>query len=418
LIPSLLIDRKYLAKLWQFNRDVTEDYRKAYDSGHYLTDSVALQELRITGGHKYLHNHFTGFINKWLQKLTSMRATWFKYIFGFRVLRSLAEAYADLYVFQKFISGVVSIGDVTFYIRQVSNFMSSLSSVGNSINNIYEGSLTIGETIELFESPEEVDGTEAFKKLTEGPTIKIENLSFSYPRSTKKVIKKLDLEIKKGEKIAIVGHNGAGKTTLIKLLLRFYKPQEGEIFINGGKLANLKINDYFRNVSVLFQDFNSYPHLSLKENISIGKPGKISLKNIKKAAKYADVSDFVEEYKDGYDQLLSEKYKAGTRPSTGQWQKIAIARFFYRNSPLVIFDEPTAAIDAKSEAKIFNKIYSFFRGKTVIIISHRFSTVRNADRIIVFSKGEIVEQGSHKELMELNGTYAEAFNIQALGYKS
>ena len=279
--------------------------------------------------------------------------------------------------------------------------------------------LTVNEMIEFFDRPEEEDGHEHFEELSDGPEIKIQDVNFSYPGSDRVVLKGLNLEIKSGEKVAIVGHNGAGKTTLIKLILRFYKPQSGEIFINNKNLNDLMIKDYYKNVSALFQEYNTYSNLTLEENITIGKQKKKHSKDeIRKAAEYADVSDFVSDYKDGYKQILSERYKGGTRPSTGQWQKIAIARFFYRNSPLVIFDEPTAAIDAKSEAKIFNKIYSFFKNKTVIIISHRFSTVRNADRIIVVSKGKIIEQGSHEELMKLKGKYAEAFKLQAEGYQN
>ncbi len=141
------------------------------------------------------------------------------------------------------------------------------------------------------------------------------------------------------------------------------------------------------------------------------------MSDIEKAAQQANVDSFIGGYKNGYNQVLSEKFKDGTRPSTGQWQKIAIARFFYRNSPIVVFDEPTASIDAVSEAEIFGKIYDFFVGRTVIIISHRFSTVRNADKIYVLDKGELVESGNHDQLMELKGKYHKAFNIQANGYK-
>jgi len=141
------------------------------------------------------------------------------------------------------------------------------------------------------------------------------------------------------------------------------------------------------------------------------------MSKIEAASNQANVNSFLGDYKNGFNQILSEGYKGGTRPSTGQWQKIAIARFFYRNTPVVVFDEPTASIDAVSEAEIFGKIYDFFKGKTVIIISHRFSTVRNADKIYVLDKGEIIESGNHKELMKIKGKYYNAFNIQAKGYK-
>jgi ATP-binding cassette subfamily B protein len=244
-------------------------------------------------------------------------------------------------------------------------------------------------------------------------------MAFHYPNATKNIFENLNLTIRSGEKLAIVGHNGAGKTTLIKLLSRLYQVNSGSILINGENINDIKVNDWYKNIGVLFQDYNVYPHLSAAENIYIGRTSKqADMEQVKTAAKHADADEFISEYGSGYEQILSERYKGGIRPSTGQWQKISLARFFYRDASLVIFDEPTAAIDAVSEYKIFNRIYNFFSNKTVIIISHRFSTVRNADRIIVMDQGKIVEEGTHNQLMELGGTYAHAFKLQAEGYQS
>ena len=230
-------------------------------------------------------------------------------------------------------------------------------------------------------------------------------------------MKDFSLSIKSGEKVAIVGENGAGKSTLVKLLARIYDPQEGEILINGKDLKEIKIDDWYKNLGVLFQDFNFYGELDAKENVYIGKSMKpMDMQKVKEAAESADADAFIEKYPEKYDTVMSERFKGGIQPSKGQKQKIAIARFFYRDAPVAIFDEPTSAIDAESEYKIFNKIYKFFDNKTVIIISHRFSTVRNADRILVLDQGKIVEQGSHKELLEMNGKYAQAFRKQAEGY--
>lgn len=261
------------------------------------------------------------------------------------------------------------------------------------------------------------DGAVEFPKLAKGPEIEVKNMSFKYPNTDKMIFNNLSLKIKSGEKVAIVGHNGAGKTTLVKLLCRIYKPTSGEIVVNGRNLTDLKIDSWYQNMGVLFQEFNTYPQLTVRENITIGNPNEpMDEVALHLAAQSADASSFIDEFPAKYDQILSEKFKGGIRPSTGQWQKLAIARFFYRNAPLVIFDEPTASIDAVSEYNIFNKIYDFFKEKTVIIISHRFSTVRNADRIIVLDHGEIIEEGTHDFLMSNNGYYAKAFNLQAKGY--
>jgi ATP-binding cassette subfamily B protein len=418
LIPSLLVDKHYLSKLWKHNRDLTEDRRKALESAGYLQDSKALHELSITGGHKFLSEHYASFIQKWATSIRRMRGAWYRFLFGFRVVRAGVEGYAAYYVFTKFIQKTISIGEVTFFVRQANSFMSNISNLANITNNLYEQSLYVSETKELFNKPDRLDGNYKFERFGQGPTIEFKKVSFTYPNAGRKVIKDLNLKIKSGEKVAIVGENGAGKTTLIKLLMRFYKAGSGEVTINGVDVNALKIDDYYKNVSVLFQDFNTYRNLTVKDNITIGKISKkFSQKDLERASKYADIEEFVNSYPNKYDQVLSEKYKGGTRPSTGQWQKIAIARFFYRDAPLVIFDEPTAAIDAVSEQNIFDKIYKSFKNKTVIIISHRFSTVRNADRIIVFDNGKIVEHGSHEELMSIRGKYYKAFQIQAKGYK-
>lgn len=417
MLPSVLVDRKFMIWIWRFDRELTEERRSAWESAYYLQNSKSLHELKITGGVIKLKKHFESFIDKWLTEIYKIRKRWAVSVFGFGIVRACAEAYADFYVFSKFLAGNITIGNLTFYIRQVSQFVNSISALANVTNSMYEASLTITEARDLFDLPELEDGNIELERWKVGPEIKIENLDFAYPNTKKQVLNNLNLDIKSGEKIAIVGHNGAGKTTLVKLLMRFYKPQAGSISINNINLAEIKIDDWYKNSSVLFQDYNSYNHLSVEDNIKIGKLSKKSEDSVIKAAKLAEVDSFVSDYKNKYKQILSEKYKGGIRPSTGQWQKIAIARFFYRNAPFIIFDEPTAAIDAVAESKIFNKIYKFFKKKTVIIISHRFSTVRNADRIIVFDKGKIVEEGSHAQLMKLDGVYANAFRLQAEGYK-
>jgi ABC-type multidrug transport system fused ATPase/permease subunit len=312
----------------------------------------------------------------------------------------------------------ISIGDVTFHLRNLSDLQDLMSEILADIAWLNEKCLYLKDAYELMNmKPDIEDGYYIFPKLKVGPEIRFENVSFKYPGSERMVLKNLNLTIKPGEKIALVGHNGAGKSTLINLICRLYKTTQGSIHLNNINIDNIQIDTWYRNVGVLFQDYNCYTHLTVRENIYIGKPDEeIDEDRIVESAKNADALKFIEEFPTGFNQTLGERFKGGVRLSTGQWQKIAIARFFYRNAPLVIFDEPTAAIDAVSEYNIFNKIYEFFTDKTVIIVSHRFSTVRNADRIIVVDNGEIAEQGSHTELMAMNGKYAKAFLLQAEGY--
>jgi ATP-binding cassette subfamily B protein len=332
-------------------------------------------------------------------------------------------------VFNRLISGLTSVGSMFFQIRMVQSTQSYLSDLTSQINNVMEFSIRIQEVYDIFQMKEaHLDGTTYLPRLSSGPEIKIENISFSYPNNEKKVLEDLSLLIKPGEKIAIVGENGSGKTTLVKLICRMYSPTKSTIKINDLPLEELRLDDWYKNLSVMFQEYNTYPQLTVKENIIIGRTkGKyaentsedVDIKEAKmqEAAENSNIMENIYQFPNGWDQLLSEKYKGGLRPSTGQWQKIAIARFFYRDTPMVIFDEPTSSIDAISEYNIFNKIYEFFRDKTVVIISHRFSTVRNADRIIVLKDGRIEEQGNHDELMGIqDGIYKTSFEIQKLGY--
>jgi ATP-binding cassette subfamily B protein len=314
---------------------------------------------------------------------------------------------------------VISIGETTFYLSSVKNFYGGISRVLSNVILLRDIVLKEKEVYEFFNlKPVIKDGEIKLERLLTPPSIEIKNITFHYPNSKRKIFKDFSLKIDSGEKVAIVGENGAGKSTLVKLLCRIYDPQEGEILINGINLKDLKLNDWYKNVGVLFQEYNFYGSFTVEENIYMGKTVKsIDKERIIESAKNADAHNFIMKYKKGYQTLMNTRFEGGIKPSTGQKQKIAIARFFYRNAPLAIFDEPTSAIDADAEYRIFNRIYNFFDNKTVVIISHRFSTVRNADRIIVIKDGVIVEQGDHKELIEKKGVYANNFRKQAEGYQ-
>jgi len=248
------------------------------------------------------------------------------------------------------------------------------------------------------------------------PKIEFKNVSFKYPGSDRFVFENINLIINSSEEIAIVGENGAGKSTLIKLLCCFYYPTSGTILIDGIDSRKVNLKSWYRHLAFLTQEFNNFNNMTLAENVTIGDPNKkIKRKNILNALENADAR-FWKKYKRGIETPMSQRY-GGEEPSWGQWQKISIARIFYRNSSVMILDEPTASIDALSESKIFDKLYSEVKNKTLIIVSHRFSTVRNAQRIIVLSKGKIAEQGSHEELLAIkNGIYAKSFKLQAKGY--
>ncbi len=417
-IPRFLVDRKYRALVWSWGYTNTEQRRKAAANSGVLSSTMSLLEISIIRAHNFLDAKFKAFYDYFNARAIKIRKNWFTANFFLEIVATSSSYFGYLYLFSKFLRKLLDTSQVFFFMRMIDMFQRSLEQSFDWLNNLFEYSIRFRELYMVFVArPAFMDGGVEFPRLKKGPRIQIQNVSFRYPNSEKQVFENLSIDIEAGEKLAIVGHNGAGKTTLVKLLCRIYKPTEGKILVDGYDLAELKIDSWYQNLGVLFQEFNTYPQLTVRENIAIGKPGDpVDETVLRLAAQSADASDFIEEFPNKYDQILSEKFKGGVRPSTGQWQKIAIARFFYRNAPLVIFDEPTASIDAVSEYNIFNRIYDFFKDKTVIIISHRFSTVRNADRIIVLDHGKVLEEGSHADLMAKDGYYARAFNLQAKGY--
>jgi len=418
-VVKFLNNGRFINKIWKLNLENTEERRSAWSSIGYLGDPVDLKEILLAGGVNLLRNKFLRFTNWYNEIYTKIRTKWAIYE-NIQVIGDAVLFTGGIFLLvQKAIIGAMSIGGITFYLRSLGSFSDQLSSLSYRISRAMDSGIRLKDALELFElyKPEK-DGNIVLKTNGEPPTIEVNNLSFTYPNTKNPVIQNLNLTFKPGEKVAIVGENGAGKTTLVKLLTRTYRPQIGEVTLNNININEFKKESLYKKFGVLFQDFNSYSNLTVSENIQIGKSSRKLKKDlIEKALIKADAMNFVKKYPKYLNQILSERYKGGIRPSGGQWQKIAIARLFYRNAPILILDEPTASIDAVSESKIFDNVYKFMKGKTVIIISHRFSTVRNADRILVLDKGKIIEEGNHEELMKKDGKYAHAFKLQAKGYK-
>ena len=413
-------DKHFIKQDFHWQVDNSENRRNARHTANMLASPNTLQEIGIVGAYKFLNRKYSKFYswyNAGILRIFQKREI---SNFLLNILDSAVGVIGYGIIFTNFLYGKITLGTLTFQMRALDTFSSSMQRMLTSITYLNELAIKMNDLVMLFEmEPAVGDGNERLPRLDTPPEIEFKNVSFKYPNSERYIFNNLNFKINSGEKVALVGHNGAGKTTIVKLIARIYQVTKGEILINGININTLSINDWHKNLGVLFQDYNFYSHLTVKENIYIGRSAKkVDDKKIIEAAKNADAYDFINEYKNKFDQVMSEKFEGGIRPSAGQQQKIAIARFFYRDAPLAIFDEPTAAVDAVSEYKIFNKIYRFFTNKTVIIISHRFSTVRNADRIIVIKKGKIVEEGSHDDLIKADGVYHSAYKLQAVGYQS
>ncbi|MDP3730951.1 MAG: ABC transporter ATP-binding protein [bacterium] len=313
-------------------------------------------------------------------------------------------------------AGIISIGAFTFFSQMLDRVSFGAQRMVNGFGRIYENNLYVGYYFDVLDLPkvikEKVPGHE-FAEIAP-PKIQFINVNFGYPDGPK-VLKNISFELKPGEHLAIVGPNGAGKTTLTKLLLRFYDPTEGQILVNDYDLRDLKLSHWYKFIGTLFQDFVKFM-LTVKDNILLGNSDTIDERKMREAARKSGAAEFIEELPKKYDQRLGRRFEEGIELSHGQWQKLALARAFYEEAPVLILDEPTSAIDAEAEAKIFDNLYKVYKDKSLILISHRFSTVKNADKIIVLQNGRITEEGNHESLMKKDGVYARMFRKQASGY--
>jgi len=421
-VSRFFIEKKYVKECFSFFIKNNEDRRISYMGSNNLIRPSLLAEVKVSNAFENLKNNFVNYFEDFNKKYFSIIKKRIGIISLFDFVGSFGYIFFYIFIVIKFIaSKAVTIGNLTFQFGILKSFFDSLDNALNSLIRISDQAVKNREVYAFFHiKPESTEYKNIKMKKLELPLdININNISFKYPGSEKYVYENLNLNIKAGEKIAIVGENGAGKTTLSKLLAGMYEVNSGNITIGKDDIKYIIPETLYRNFGILFQEYNFYAHLSVKENVTISSDKKKHKEEeIINCLKSSQAWEFVSAYKNKLDQKLSETITGGIKPSTGQKQKIAIARFFYQNAPFVIFDEPTSSIDAVSEFNIFNNIYKFFKNKTVIIISHRFSTIRNADRIIVIDKGVIVEQGNHEYLMKLNGMYAKSFKMQADGYNN
>lgn len=348
------------------------------------------------------------------KNLTLKRGLW-GYVLS--IISTGAFYYVYAWVIYQTIKGVISLGEMTMYMTIFRQGQSTFSSMLSSIGGMYEDNLYLSNLYEYLNQDVELENGTYKKDSGRTSGIVFENVSFTYPNNQKPALKNISLSLKAGEKLAIVGTNGSGKTTLIKLLTRLYNPDEGRILLDGVDLRDWDINELHKRIGVIFQNFVHY-QFSVGENIGVGDVEKMEDENMwKDSAEKGMATPFITDMKDGYKTQLGTWFKGGQELSLGQWQKIALSRAFMRtNADILVLDEPTSAMDAEAEYNIFERLREMTQNQMVILISHRFSTVRKADQILVIENGVILERGSHESLINLNGKYAELFRIQAEGY--
>ena len=343
-------------------------------------------------------------------------------LFWTGLLAILAQlGYYAAYVLSIFrtIHGVYTIGDLTFITTAIMQAMSNIQMMFSTASGVADQALFLTDLLAFFEMQPRVqskpNGLRAPRPISRG--FEFRNVSFVYPGTTRRILNDFNFTLSPGERIALIGENGQGKTTVVKLITRLYDPSEGQILLDGVDLREYDLADLHSEIGVIFQDFMRY-EMTARENIAIGRVEKPhAQEEIEYAAEKSMASGVVAKLRGGYEQMLGRRFEGGVDLSGGEWQKMALARAYLRDAQLLILDEPTASLDARSEYEVFERFAELTFGKMALLISHRFSTVRMADRIVVLEGGRLVEEGTHAQLIALGGRYASMFEMQAASYR-
>jgi ATP-binding cassette, subfamily B, bacterial len=325
-------------------------------------------------------------------------------------------AYA--YVIYRTVTGALTWGTLQFLAGAIAGTSSNIQNVFATFSSIADQSLFLTDLVEFLKVRPKICSKPGAlpvpRPIRDG--FVFDQVSFSYPGSQRRILDRLDFRIEPGERIALIGENGEGKTTLVKLLARLYDPTHGRILLDGVDLREYSMEDLQSQIGVIFQDFMRY-EMTARQNIAVGRIGLAEEDAVYQAARNSRADQVIQKLPGGYDQLLGLRFEGGVDLSGGEWQKMALARAYFRDAQLVILDEPTASLDARSEYEVFQHFAELSESKTSLLISHRFSTVRMADRIAVLENGRIAEQGSHRQLISLGGRYADMFELQASSYR-
>ena len=418
-LPGLFVKTRFSSRLYAWTRRRTTIERLSRYVNYLLTSIDTAKEIRIFGlgdvfraRHRVLRRQV---IDERL-KLVSRR-TMFDLI---TQAVAVAAVFGSMFVIaRRALTGAISVGDVVMYFGAFQRAQEYFRDVLTAIASLYENNLFLADFQRFLAlAPTVVDPirpTSFPSPVREG--IEFDRVGFRYPGTDRDVLTGVSFSIQPGEHVAIVGENGSGKTTLVKLLCRLYDPTVGTVRIDGIDLRDLRIADLRAQLAVVFQDYAKF-HLSARDNIWVGN---IALPTdspaIADAARRTGADEVIDALPNGYDTMLGRQFESGVELSIGQWQKLALARAFLRQTPLIVLDEPTAALDPRAEAAVFDQFHELARGRTAIFISHRLSTVRHADRILVMVNGQIAESGAHEELVERAGVYATLFETQARHYR-
>ena len=379
----------------------------------------AAKELKLFGLKNFLTERFTRLSDEiYTQNVTLNRR---KLMAGavLSVIGTMGYYSAYVFVIWQTARGVLSIGSMTFLTLAIQQASTNIEQIFSTIAGIGDQALFLTDLLAFFEMRPTIrskpNALPAPRPITRG--VEFRNVSFSYPGNPRRVLDSINFKLHTGERLALIGENGQGNTTIVKLITRLYDPTEGQILLDGVDLRDYDLEDLHHEIGVIFQDFMRY-EMTARENIAVGRIEEIgNLDLLKDAASKSLADQTIGRLSLGYDQMLGRRFDQGVDLSGGEWQKVALARAYLRDAQLLILDEPTAALDARSEFEVFHRFTELTAGKMALFISHRFSTVRSADRILVLENGKIAEEGTHDQLASMGGRYAEMFEMQASSYR-
>ena len=419
LIPAFIGESHFNAMNYSLNFQWTPERRQLEYIRQMGASVETAKEVKIFNLNRFFIARFRELSQKFFvanRALARRRAFWGTLL---AALGTLGYYVAYAYIAWRTVKGDFTIGDLTFLAGSFRRLRQLLESLLIGFSQVAGQALYLDDLYSFFEIQPEIasrpDALPIPRPITQG--FVFQNVGFRYPDADKWALRGLDFTLDDGEVLALVGENGAGKTTLVKLLARLYDPDEGRILLDGRDLRDYDLDDLRANIGVIFQDFVRY-HLTAAENIGVGLVERMDdLPRIREAARRAMADEVIEGLPAGYDQLIGRRFKTGVDLSGGQWQKIAIARAYMRDAQVMILDEPTAALDARAEYEVFKRFKELSEGRTAVLISHRFSSVRMADRILVLAEGRLEASGTHEQLLAQGGRYAELFELQASGYR-
>jgi ATP-binding cassette, subfamily B, bacterial len=414
-IPGVIVSSRFGAEGYRVMRRRATDARHQNYLGSILTSDNLVKEVRLFGFEQYLLTGWQDYYRRFRAQFVSLLARRSAWGLAATLGSSLLIALATLSVLRRAANGTITVGDFSLFVGGIVQIQSQFTGLLNSVTGIYESLLYMRNLFEFLELPSRnLDEGEEWR----GPidSIEFQGVSFRYPLTERDVLSNVSFTIARGQALALVGENGAGKTTVVKLLTRLFEPTAGRILLNGVEASRFSPRSVQREMSIIFQDYGQY-QMTARENIGLSRTDRLEeTPAIERASEKSGAVDVVNDLPERYETMLGRLFPGGRQLSGGQWQRLALGRLYFRPASVQIFDEPTAALDAIAEAAMIDRLREHGKDRITLLISHRFSTVRMAETIVVLHEGTVVESGTHRDLLEKGGIYATLFNLQARGY--